>query len=95
MLNDAIDSFDKSASVKVGSIEQVMEGLKRSNHIAIASIEHANNVASDPSLAAVLKTNKGVAQEQLVIQTNQKINDNSHVSHLLDLIEKMALASQH
>ncbi len=83
MLNEAIDSFNKSTSVKVGSIEQVMEGLKKSNHIAIASIEHANSVSSDPELL-VLKTNKGIAHEQLVIQTNQQINENSHVSYLLE-----------
>ena len=93
MLNDAIESFDKTSSIKVGSIEQVMDGLKKSNHIAIASIEHTNIVSSDPDLL-LLKTNKGIAHEQLVIQTNQQINENSHVSHLLDLIEKTALASQ-
>ncbi|MEL7307368.1 MAG: LysR family transcriptional regulator [Pseudomonadota bacterium] len=89
----AIESFDKTSSIKVGSIEQVMDGLKKSNHIAIASIEHTNIVSSDPELL-LLKTNKGIAHEQLVIQTNQQINENSHVSHLLDLIEKTALASQ-
>ena len=93
MLNDAIESFDKTSSIKVGSIEQVMDGLKKSNHIAIASIEHTNIVSSDPDLL-LLKTNKGIAHEQLVIQTNQQINENSHVSHLLDLIEKTALSSQ-
>ena len=93
MLNDAIESFDKTSSIKVGSIEQVMDGLKKSNHIAIASIEHTNIVSSDPELL-LLKTNKGIAHEQLVIQTNQQINENSHVSHLLDLIEKTALSSQ-
>ena len=92
MLNEAVDSFNKSSSIKVGSIEQVMDGLKKSDHIAIASIEHANSVSSDSELL-LLKTNKGIAHEQLVIQTNEQVNENSHISHLLDLIEKTALSS--
>lgn len=91
MLNEAIDSFNKAASVKVGSIDQVMAGLCNSNHFAIASIEHASKVSQHPDLM-LLKTNKGIAQEQLIVQTNHQNDDNAAVSHLLSLIEKTALS---
>ena len=75
MLNEAIDMLNKSASIKVGSIEQVMSGLVKSDHFAIARIEH-------------LKTNKDLSHEQLVIQTSQQAAVGEHIDHLLSLIKK-------
>ena len=66
MLNEAIDMLNKSASIKVGSIEQVMSGLVKSDHFAIASIEHASTLAEHTELVQ-LKTNKDLSHEQLVI----------------------------
>ena len=91
MLNEAIDSLNKSSSIKVGSIDQVMMGLAKSNHFAIASIEHANTVAEHSELVQ-LKTNKDLSHEQLVIQTSQQTAVGEHVEHLLSLIKKAATA---
>ncbi|GAA59208.1 hypothetical protein P20652_1067 [Pseudoalteromonas sp. BSi20652] len=91
MLNEAIDSLNKSSSIKVGNIEQVMAGLVKSNHFAIASIEHANTVAEHFELVQ-LKTNKDLSHEQLIIQTSQQTAVSEHVEHLLSLIKKAATA---
>jgi DNA-binding transcriptional LysR family regulator len=91
MLNEAIDSLNKSSSIKVGNIDQVMVGLAKSDHFAIASIEHANTVAEHSELVQ-LKTNKDVSHEQLVVQTSQKTAVGEHVEHLLSLIKKAATA---
>ena len=87
MLNEAIDMLNKSASIKVGSIEQVMSGLVKSDHFAIASIEHASTLAEHTELVQ-LKTNKDLSHEQLVIQTSQQAAVGEHIDHLLSLIKK-------
>ncbi|KPH95493.1 LysR family transcriptional regulator [Pseudoalteromonas porphyrae] len=92
MLNEAIDGMNKAASIKVGSIDQVMDGLCKSNHFAIASIEHANTVAENNDLVQ-LKTNKDLAHEQLIVQTSQQVTPGDHVNQLLSLIEKTALSA--
>ncbi|MBQ4813542.1 LysR family transcriptional regulator [Pseudoalteromonas luteoviolacea] len=89
MLNEAVEGLNKSTSVKIGNISQVIDGLKCSQSFAIASIEHSKTIAQDPELA-LLKTNKDDSHEQLVINTNHQISGNSHVSSLLKLIEKTA-----
>lgn len=91
MLNEAIDSLNKTSSIKVGSIEQVMDGLCKSNHFAIASIEHANAVAEHGELVQ-LKTNKDLAHQQLIVKASQQVATGEHVKHLLSLIEKTALS---
>jgi DNA-binding transcriptional LysR family regulator len=90
MLNEAIDSLNKSTSIKVGSIDQVMNGLIKSEHFAIASIEHANSVAEHTDLVQ-LKTSKNLAHEQLIVQTSQQSAVGEHVDHLLSLIKKAAV----
>ncbi|MBQ4799633.1 LysR family transcriptional regulator [Pseudoalteromonas sp. MMG006] len=87
MLNESIDSLNKSSSIKVGSIEQVIAGVVKSNHFAIASIEHANTIAEHSNLVQ-LKTNKDLSHEQLVVQTSQQTAISEHVEHLLSLIKK-------
>ncbi|TMN84447.1 LysR family transcriptional regulator, partial [Pseudoalteromonas phenolica] len=72
MLNEAVDSLNKSTSVKIGNIEQVIDGLKNSNSFAIASIEHSKTIAQDPNLV-FLKTNKALDREQLIVQTNHQV----------------------
>lgn len=94
MLNEAIDSLNKASSVKIGNIEQVIQGLKTSPSFAIASIEHAKTIAQDPNLV-VLKTNKALEQEQLVVQTNHNLGSSSYISHLLSLIEQTAQNNQY
>ncbi|KDC49861.1 MULTISPECIES: LysR family transcriptional regulator [Pseudoalteromonas] len=89
MLNEAIDSLNKSSSIKVGSIEQVIAGLEKSDHFAIASIEHTNAVAEHSELIQ-LKTNKSLSHEQLVVQTNKQTAVNEHIDQLLSLIKKAA-----
>jgi DNA-binding transcriptional LysR family regulator len=89
MLNEAVDSLNKSSSIKVGSIDQVMAGLAKSEHFAIASIEHANTVAENINLIQ-LKTNKDLSHEQLVVQTSQQTAVTEHIEHLLSLIKKAA-----
>jgi DNA-binding transcriptional LysR family regulator len=91
MLNEAVDSLNKSSSIKVGSIEQVMEGLCKSNHVAISSIEHASSVAENSNLLQ-LKTNKSLAHEQLIVQTSQHVAAGEPINQLLSLIEKTALS---
>ncbi|WP_404341147.1 LysR family transcriptional regulator [Pseudoalteromonas mariniglutinosa] len=90
MLNDAVESLNKATSIKVGSIEQVMDNLCKSNYLAIASIEHTSRVLGNTELVQ-LKTNKEVSHEQLIVQTKAQIEANSHINHLLSLIEKTAL----
>tara|TARA_B100000508_G_scaffold26595_1_gene19435 strand:- start:7984 stop:8868 length:885 start_codon:yes stop_codon:yes gene_type:complete len=90
MLNEAIDMLNKSASIKVGSIEQVMSGLVKSDHFAIASIEHASTLAEHTELVQ-LKTNKDLSHEQLVIQTSQQAAVSEHIDHLLSLIKKASM----
>ena len=92
MLNEAVDALNKSTSVKIGSIEQVINGLKSSNSFAIASIEHAKKIAQDSDLV-LLKTNKALDKEQLIVQTNHHVDGHSHINHLLELIE--GTASEH
>ncbi|AUJ71143.1 MULTISPECIES: LysR family transcriptional regulator [Pseudoalteromonas] len=92
MLNEAVDSLNKSTSVKIGNIEQVIDGLKNSNSFAIASIEHSKTIAQDPNLV-FLKTNKALDREQLIVQTNHQIGSNAHINHLLELIEDAASSS--
>jgi DNA-binding transcriptional LysR family regulator len=92
MLNEAIDSLNKSSSIKVGSIEQVMAGLEKSDHFAIAGIEHTNVIAENSQLVQ-LKTNKDISHEQLIVQTSQQIEVGEHVEHLLSLINNMATSS--
>ncbi|GEK11070.1 LysR family transcriptional regulator [Pseudoalteromonas sp. McH1-7] len=89
MLNEAVESLNKSTGVKIGSIEQVIAGLKTSNSFAIASIEHSKSIAQDPNLV-LLKTNKALDREQLIVQTNHQIGTNDHINHLLELIEDAA-----
>ncbi|WP_372760206.1 LysR family transcriptional regulator [Pseudoalteromonas sp.] len=89
MLNEAIDGLNKSSSIKVGSIEQVMAGLEKSDHFAIAGIEHSNTINENSNLIQ-LKTNKDLSREQLIVQTSQKIEVGEHVEHLLSLIKKLA-----
>ncbi|MBQ4834010.1 LysR family transcriptional regulator [Pseudoalteromonas sp. MMG010] len=89
MLNEAIDSLNKSASIKVGSIDQVMTGLIKSDHFAIASIEHANSVSEHTDLVQ-LKTSEGLGNEQLIVQTSQQVSSGEHINHLLSLIKKTA-----
>ncbi|NMM41178.1 LysR family transcriptional regulator [Pseudoalteromonas arctica] len=91
MLNEAVDSLNKSSSIKVGSIDQVMEGLCKSNHVAISSIEHASSVAENNNLLQ-LKTNKNLAHEQLIVQTSQQVTADDPINQLLSLIEKTALS---
>lgn len=91
MLNEAIEGLNKASSIKVGSIEQVMDGLCKSNHFAITSIEHASTLAEHPDLVQ-LKTNKDLAREQLVVQTSQQITPGDHINQLLSLIENTALS---
>ncbi|TMO59571.1 LysR family transcriptional regulator [Pseudoalteromonas aurantia] len=91
MLNEAVEGLNKSTSMKIGNIDQVIDGLKNSNHFAIASIEHSKTIAQDPNLV-LLKTNKDVDHEQLVVQTNHHVNSDSHIKHLLELIEQTAQA---
>lgn len=90
MLNEAIDGLNKSSSIKVGSIEQVMAGLEKSDHFAIAGIEHTNAIAENSNLIQ-LKTNKDLSREQLIVKTSQKIEVGEHIEHLLSLIKKMAM----
>lgn len=92
MLNEAVDSLNKSTSVKIGNIEQVIDGLKNSNSFAIASIEHSKTIAQDPNLV-FLKTNKALDREQLIVQTNHQVGSNAHINHLLELIEDAASSS--
>ncbi|WP_419149009.1 LysR family transcriptional regulator [Pseudoalteromonas 'SMAR'] len=92
MLNEAVDALNKSTSVKIGSIDQVINGLKSSNSFAIASIEHSKQIAQDSDLV-LLKTNKALDKEQLIVQTNHHIDGHSHINHLLELIE--GTASEH
>ncbi|PCK31537.1 LysR family transcriptional regulator [Pseudoalteromonas piscicida] len=92
MLNEAVESLNKSTGVKIGSIEQVIAGLKNSNSFAIASIEHSKTIAQDPDLV-LLKTNKALDREQLIVQTNHQVGSNAHINHLLELIEGAASAS--
>jgi len=89
MLNEAISALNKSSSIKVGNIEQVMAGLIKSDHFAIASIEHTNVIAEHPELIQ-LKTNKNIDSEQLIIKTNQQSSASEHVKHLLSLIKSAA-----
>ncbi|CAH9059344.1 HTH-type transcriptional regulator HdfR [Pseudoalteromonas holothuriae] len=89
MLNEAVEGLNKSSSMKIGNIDQVIEGLKQSSHFAIASIEHANTIAQDPNLV-ILRTNKDINHEQLVVQTNHHVSRDSHITHLLGLIETSA-----
>jgi DNA-binding transcriptional LysR family regulator len=91
MLNEAIDSLNKASSIKVGSIEQVMAGLEKSDHFAIAGIEHTNTIAENSQLVQ-LKTNKDISHEQLIVQTSQQIEVGEHVEHLLSLIKNMAIS---
>ena len=89
MLNEAIDSLNKSSTIKMGSIEQVISGIIKSDSFAIASIEHANTVAEHTDLVQ-LKTNKDLSHEQLIVQTNQQTTVTEHLAHLLSLIKKAA-----
>ena len=91
MLNEAIEGLNKTPSIKVGSIEQVMDGLCKSNHFAIASIEHANTIAEHTGLVQ-LKTNKDLTQEQLIVKTSHHVPQGDHVNQLLSLIKKTALS---
>ncbi|MFU2511264.1 LysR family transcriptional regulator [Pseudoalteromonas sp. ASV78] len=91
MLNEAVDSLNKTSSIKVGSIEQVMDGLCKSNHVAICSIEHASSVAENSNLLQ-LKTNKNLSHEQLIVQTSQQVAAGDPINQLLSLIEKTALS---
>ncbi|MFC3034163.1 LysR family transcriptional regulator [Pseudoalteromonas fenneropenaei] len=94
MLNEVIEGLNKSTSVKIGNIEQVIQGLKSSTSFAIASIEHAKTVAQDPNLV-LLKTNKAMEQEHLVVQTNRNLGASNYISHLLSLIERTAQTKQY
>jgi DNA-binding transcriptional LysR family regulator len=87
MLNEAVEGLNKSPSLKMGNIEQVIDGLKSTNHFAIASIEHSKVIGKDPELV-LLKTNKSIETEQLVVQTNGTVEKDSHLSHLLNLIDQ-------
>lgn len=89
MLNEAIDALNKSSSIKMGSIDQVITGVIKSDSFAVASIEHANTVSEHPELVQ-LKTNKDLSHEQLIVQTNQHAAVSEHLSHLLSLIKKAA-----
>jgi len=91
MLNEVIDSLNKVSTIKVGSIEQVMAGLEKSDHFAIAGIEHTSSVAENHNLIQ-LKTNNDISHEQLVVQTSQQIEAGEHVDHLLSLIKKVSRA---
>ena len=91
MLNEAIEALNKASSIKVGSIEQVMDGLNNSNHFAIASIEHANAIAEHGELVQ-LKTNKDLGHEQLIVKASQQVATGEHVKQLLSLIKKTALS---
>ncbi|CCQ09488.1 Transcriptional regulator, LysR family [Pseudoalteromonas luteoviolacea B = ATCC 29581] len=93
MLNEVVDNLNKATSIKIGNIEQVIQGLKSSSSFAIASIEHAKTVAQDADLV-MLKTNKAMEQEQLVVQTNRNLGASNYITHLLSLIEKTAQNSQ-
>jgi DNA-binding transcriptional LysR family regulator len=78
MLNEAVEGLNKSPSLKMGNIEQVIDGLKSTNHFAIASIEHSKVIAKDPELV-LLKTNKSIETEQLVVQTNGTVEKDSTI----------------
>ncbi|WP_440055380.1 LysR family transcriptional regulator [Pseudoalteromonas sp. T1lg65] len=93
MLNEVVDSLNKTTSVKIGNIEQVIEGLKNTSSFAIASIEHSKTIAQDPSLV-LLKTNKAMDQEQVVVQTNHQIGSDPHISELLAMIEQTASSNK-
>lgn len=86
MLNDVINAFNKASTIKVGSIDQVIAGLEKSEHFAIAGIEHAATIIQNSNLVQ-LKTNNDLNQEQLVVQTSQQIEAGEHVEHLLSLIK--------
>jgi len=66
-------------------------GVVKSDHFAIASIEHANTIAENSELVQ-LKTNKDLNHEQLVVQTSQQTSITEHVEHLLSLIKKAGAA---
>ena len=68
-----------------------MAGVVKSDHFAIASIEHANAIAENSELVQ-LKTNKDLNHEQLVVQTSQQTSITEHVEHLLSLIKKAGAA---
>ena len=68
-----------------------MDGLCKSNHVAISSIEHASSVAENNNLLQ-LKTNKNLAHEQLIVQTSQQVTADDPINQLLSLIEKTALS---
>jgi len=91
MLNEVIDSLNKVSTIKVGSIEQVIAGLEKSDHFAIAGIEHTSSVAENHNLIQ-LKTNNDISHEQLIVQTSQQIEAGEHVDHLLSLIKKVSRA---
>lgn len=65
--------------------------LKKSDHFAIAGIEHTSSVAENQNLIQ-LKTNNDISHEQLIVQTSQQIEAGEHVDHLLSLINKVSKA---
>ena len=87
MLQETAASLQKLPTMKVGTFEQILNYLKDAEHVALAGIEHTNEIENNPDLV-IIKPEKQLQTLNLAISVASDKETHPDILNLLNYIDE-------
>jgi len=87
MLQETAASLQKLTTMKVGTFEQIIGYLKDAEHVALAGIEHTNEIENNPDLV-IIKPEKQLQNFNLAISVASNKESHPDILNLLSYIDE-------
>jgi len=87
MLQETAASLQKLPTMKVGTFEQILGYLKDAKHVALAGIEHTNEIENNPELV-IIKPEKQLQDLSLAISVASNKETHPDILNLLHYIDE-------